>query len=148
LNGGAGGGGAGGVGSAPVNIDTGGPGGDAVSNSITGSAVAYAGGGGGSSNTYSGLGGPASGSPSNSGGSGGSSPAPPGAGQPGVANTGGGGGGCYDGNPAAPGAGGKGVVILKIPTESYSGKTTGSPTVTTSGTDTIVKFTGAGTYTT
>jgi hypothetical protein len=34
-----------------------------------------------------------------------------------------------------------------MPTASYSGTTTGSPTVTTSGTDTIVKFTGSGSYT-
>jgi hypothetical protein len=34
-----------------------------------------------------------------------------------------------------------------MPTKSYSGTTTGSPTVTTSGTDTIVKFTGSGSYT-
>ena len=33
-------------------------------------------------------------------------------------------------------------------TASYSGTTTGSPTVTTSGTDTIIKFTGSGSYTT
>jgi hypothetical protein len=31
------------------------------------------------------------------------------------------------------GAGGKGVVILSVPTASYSSTTTGSPTVTTSG---------------
>ena len=30
----------------------------------------------------------------------------------------------------------------------YSGTTTGSPTVTTSGSDTIIKFTGSGTYVT
>jgi hypothetical protein len=30
---------------------------------------------------------------------------------------------------------------------NYSGITTGSPTVTTSGTNTIVKFTGDGSYT-
>jgi hypothetical protein len=33
-------------------------------------------------------------------------------------------------------------------TSDYSGTTTGSPTVTTSGGDTILKYTGAGTYTT
>jgi hypothetical protein len=32
-------------------------------------------------------------------------------------------------------------------TASYSGTTSGSPTVTTSGADTILKFTGDGTYT-
>ena len=53
-------------------------------------------------------------------------------------NTGGGGGG----------AGGSGVVILSVPTANYSGTTTGSPTITTSGSNTIIKWTsGSGTYT-
>jgi hypothetical protein len=39
------------------------------------------------------------------------------------------------------------VVILSVPTASYSGTTTGSPTVTTSGSNTIIKFTASGTYT-
>ena len=43
--------------------------------------------------------------------------------------------------------GGTGVVILRVPTANYSTTTTGSPTVTTSGTDTIIKFTGSGSYT-
>jgi hypothetical protein len=34
-----------------------------------------------------------------------------------------------------------------MPTASYSGTTSGSPTVTTDGSDTIVKFTADGTYT-
>jgi hypothetical protein len=34
-----------------------------------------------------------------------------------------------------------------MPTASYSGTTTGSPTVTTDGTDTIVTFTGSGSIT-
>jgi hypothetical protein len=33
-----------------------------------------------------------------------------------------------------------------MPTENYSGKTTGSPTVTADGDCTVVKFTGVGTY--
>jgi hypothetical protein len=46
------------------------------------------------------------------------------------------------------GAGGSGVVILSVPTANYSGTTTGSPTVTTSGSNTIMTFTsGSGTYT-
>jgi cystathionine beta-synthase len=45
------------------------------------------------------------------------------------------------------GSGGAGVVILSVPTASYSGTTTGSPTITTSGSNTIIKFTGTGTYT-
>ena len=33
-------------------------------------------------------------------------------------------------------------------TSEYSGTTTGSPTVTTNGSDTVIKFTSSGTYTT
>jgi hypothetical protein len=36
--------------------------------------------------------------------------------------------------------GGKGVVILRMPTANYSTTTTGSPTVTTDGTDTIISI--------
>jgi hypothetical protein len=39
------------------------------------------------------------------------------------------------------------VVILSVPSSSYSGVTTGSPTITTSGANTIIKFTSSGTYT-
>jgi hypothetical protein len=39
------------------------------------------------------------------------------------------------------------VVILSIPTAKYSGTTTGSPTVTTSGANTILKYTASGSYT-
>jgi hypothetical protein len=34
-----------------------------------------------------------------------------------------------------------------VPTANYSGTTTGSPTVTTSGSNTIMTFTASGTYT-
>jgi hypothetical protein len=34
-----------------------------------------------------------------------------------------------------------------MPTASYSGTTTGSPTVTTNGSNTILTYTGSGTYT-
>jgi hypothetical protein len=47
---------------------------------------------------------------------------------------------------AAGGAGGSGVVILSIFTALYSGVVTGSPTVTTSGSNTILKFTSSGSY--
>jgi hypothetical protein len=36
---------------------------------------------------------------------------------------------------------------LSIPTVSYSGTTTGSPTVTTSGSNTILTYNASGTYT-
>jgi hypothetical protein len=39
------------------------------------------------------------------------------------------------------------VVILSVPTGNYSGTTTGSPTVTTSGSNTIIQFTASGSYT-
>ena len=46
------------------------------------------------------------------------------------------------------GSGGSGVVILRMPTTNYSGTTTGSPTVTTSGSNTILTFNASGSYTT
>jgi len=70
----------------------------------------------------------------------------------GTSNTGGGGGGGGSTSQSesqlrAAGNGGSGVVILRMPTANYSGTTTGSPTVTTDGTDTILTYTGSGTYT-
>jgi len=98
-------------------------GGAGLAVSITGSSVTYAGGGG-----TQGAGG--------AGGGGAGSVA-------GTANTGGGGGAAG----STSGAGGSGVVILRVPTSSYSGTVTGSPTVTTTGSDTVIKFTSSGTYT-
>jgi hypothetical protein len=66
------------------------------------------------------------------------------AGGNGTANLGGGGGGA---NTGTGGSGGSGVVIVSVPTANYSGITTGSPTVTTSGSNTIIKFNSSGTYT-
>jgi hypothetical protein len=40
------------------------------------------------------------------------------------------------------------VVIISVPTANYSANTTGSPTVTTSGSNTIMTFNGDGSYTT
>jgi hypothetical protein len=57
----------------------------------------------------------------------------------GAANTGNGG--------TRSGSGGSGVVILRMATANYSGTTTGSPTVTTSGSDTILEFNASGSYT-
>ena len=129
---GAGGGGAGAVGTNGGAQPDGGAG---SSNSITGSAVNYAGGGGGVSD----------GTPGSGGTGGGGAAGKPGAGTSGTANTGGGGGGTQ--TPNTTGSGGSGVVILRVATADYSGTTTGSPTVTTDGSDTIIKFTGDGTYT-
>jgi hypothetical protein len=38
-------------------------------------------------------------------------------------------------------------VFISVPTANYTGTTTGSPTVTTSGSNTILKFTSSGSYT-
>ena len=67
------------------------------------------------------------------------------AGSAGTANTGGGGGGC---NPSQAYAGGSGVVVLAVPTSNYSGTYTGTATVTTSGSNTLITWTsGSGSYT-
>ena len=108
-----------------------------LSNSITGSAVFSAGGGGGHSNQSDGT----AGAGGNGGGGAGKESS---AGIAGTANTGGGGGGS---NGSSSGAGGSGVVILRMATSSYSGTVTGSPTVTTDGSDTVIKFTGDGSIT-
>ena len=134
--GGAGGGGANAVGGDSTGSGTGGAGGAGTASSITGSSVTYAGGGGGS---YEG--GTAGAGGAGGGGAGGSN------GTNGTANTGGGGGGGHLDGSGTGGSGGKGVVILSVPTASYSSTTTGSPTVTTSGSNTIMQFNGSGSYT-
>ena len=63
-----------------------------------------------------------------------------------TARTSGGGGGGIN-SSSRGGDGGSGVVILKVPSALYSGTTTGSPTVSVSGSDRIIKFTSNGTYT-
>jgi hypothetical protein len=129
-----GGGGAGAVGANTTPGNTGGTaGGNGTASSITGSSVTRAGGGAGGGNSSG------SGGTGGTGGGGNCSVA-------GTANTGGGGGGgaVSVGNG---GAGGKGVVILSVPTANYSSTTTGSPTVTTSGSNTIMQFNGSGSYT-
>jgi len=132
-----GGGGAGQVGSTPRNT-----GGDGVASTITGSSVTRGGGGGGmdyfaNHDSSGGAGG---------GGNGGTS-SPVSGSTSGTANTGGGGGGGSGGSPAEGGNGGSGVVILRVLTSEYSGTTTGSPTVDTDGTDTILTFNASGSYT-
>ncbi len=114
-----------------------GVGGNGLAVSITGSSVTYGGGGGTGGNGTFGAGG------SGGGGRGGVRGANNQA--AGSANTGGGGGGA--GNNTEIGAnGGSGVVILRLATANYSGTTTGSPTVATDGSDTILTYTGSGTY--
>jgi hypothetical protein len=119
-----GGGGAGAAGGNGTSTTAGGSG-AGLNSAITGSTVARAGGGvGGTFNNNAGtvnLAGTAEGADA-------------------AANSGSG-GGSDDGN------GGSGVVVLRVPTASYSSTTTGSPTVTTSGSDTIMVFNGSGSYT-
>ena len=122
----AGGGGSGSAGSSGGSGDTGaslsgGLGGAGTASSITGSAVTYAAGGNGYARTGNTSGGTNT-------GNGGSGPVASGASQSGF-------------------AGGSGVVILSVPTGYYTGIVTGSPTVTTSGSNTIIKFTASGSYT-
>ena len=141
---GGGGGGAGAVGQnsgTGGNNDHGGDGGDGTASSITGSSVTYAGGGGGRGGTSAGGGNGGAGGGGAGGYNGGSS-----SGVAGTANTGGGGG--SNQNSSSGVAGGSGVVILSVPDASYSGTTTGSPTVATgvSG-KTVMTFTGNGSYT-
>jgi len=134
-----GGGGAGAVGGDAVSGTVGGDGGNGLASSITGSSVTRAGGGGGGGGTGG------SGGTGGGGDTGGNNVS----GSNGTANTGSGGGGAGEnvgGNPTG-GDGGSGVVILRVPTADYSGTTTGSPTVTTDGTDTIMTFTASGSYT-
>jgi hypothetical protein len=139
------GGGGGGKGAVGANGSTAGTGngGAGTASSITGSSVNYAGGGGGSLYTagYSSYGTGGTG-----GGGNGGRDQDSYSGTAGTANTGGGGGGAISASSAGN-AGGSGVVILSVPTANYSGTTTGSPTITTSGSNTIIKFTGTGSYT-
>ena len=152
--GGAGGGASeNGAGGGTTSTSTGGAG---LSSAITGVATTRAGGGGGGS--Y-GSGGYSSGGNGGGGGGGagsggpntGSGTDPNGYYYPvsGTDNTGGGGGGTAGAdNPTTYGRGGSGVVILRVPTADYSGTTTGSPTVSQNGSDTVMVFNASGSYTT
>lgn len=135
--GGGGGGGAGAAGSngsggPDIYTRAGGAGGIGLETLITGTSQYFGGGGGG----Y----GAASGAGGAGGGGAGGLPA-----NNGTTNTGGGGGGPANGNLG--GSGGSGVVFLSMPTVNYTGVTTGSPTITTTGSNTVLKYTGSGTYT-
>ena len=121
------------------NKACGGNGGIGATSCITGSSVYYAGGGGGGTSSCPSLGSPGTGGTGGGGNGGriGSTNS-----SNGTANSGGGAGsgGC------SIKSGGSGVVIIRVPTASV-GTYTGSPTVTTSGSCTIIKFTGSGSYT-
>ena len=136
----ASGGGGGGAGAVGVSItgdgQAGGNGGTGVASTITGSSVTRAGGGGGINESSAGSG---------SGGSGGGGGGANGGGSAGSTNTGSGGGATH--NSGNSGAGGSGVVVLRVATSDYSSTTTGSPTVSTSGSDTIMVFNSSGSYT-
>ena len=135
---GAGGGGAGAVGSNGAGSGTG-NGGAGVASSITGLSVTYAGGGGGSAI--------APGTPGSGGaGGGGTGSNAIVNGTAGTSNTGSGGGAGASTGTLIGGNGGSGIVILSIPTVNYSGTYTNA-TVTTSGSNTIIKFTASGSYT-
>ena len=115
-----GGGGAGGAGTGPVTNDSGGVAGLSVS--ISGSSLIYSSGGN--------VGSPSGGNGAN--------------------NTGDGGDGAYvspSSGTQLSGNGGSGIVILRMLTANYSGITTGSPTITINGSDTILTYTSSGTYT-
>ena len=139
---GTGGGGAGAVGVNSTSANPG-AGGAGVASTITGSSVTR--GGGGGSHTASS---PYTSSPGGAGGGGAGSTNTSANGNPGTVNTGSGGGGIWNfPGPYISGAGGSGVVILRVPTASYSGTTSGSPTISTNGSDTIMIFNGDGSYT-
>ena len=133
-------------------------GGNGLASAITASSVTRAGGGG--AGGY-GSGGYSSGGTGGGGNGGSDSASDPNSGVAnsnggsffypisGTANTGGGGGGqaAAGSNGQSYGSGGSGVVILRLPTSKYSGTTSGSPGVTTSGGDTILTFNSSGSYT-
>jgi hypothetical protein len=150
-NTGGGGGGSGGGGGATTGggnggVADGGTGGAGAQTLITGTSIYLGGGGGG----YAGNGGtPGSGGTGGGGGGGSYTAVGPSysSGSNGSTNTGGGGGGSP--SPASPSStnGGSGKIIISMPTVNYTGTTTGSPTVITSGSNTILVYNASGTYT-
>jgi hypothetical protein len=117
-----------------ANNNAGGGGGAGYASAITGITASYGGGGGGGNSGGGGAGGGGGGGAQGSNGA------------SGAVNTGGG-GGAGGGLATTGGNGGSGVCILSVPTANYTGTTTGLPTVTTSGSNTIMVFTISGTYT-
>ena len=132
---GGGGGGAGSTGGCATSC-LGGPGGNGIKSQITGVCTYYGCGGGGATNggSYSpgGIGG--------GGGHGG-----PGCGRAATGFGGGGGGGRGGGGNGGPGY--PGTVIMSIPTTCFSANVSGTYNISTAGSNTIVQFTGNGTYT-
>lgn len=123
-----------------------GAGGNGYASTITGSNLNYGGGGSGGASG----GGSCSIAPGGAGGGGAGQLGTGGTAVAGTVNTGGGGGGAggqYNVAAGTSAAGGSGVVIISVPTANYTGITTGSPTVTTNGSNTVMKFTTSGSYT-
>jgi len=140
----AGGGGAGGAGGNAGNVPGTATGGAGISNSITGSAVYYAGGGGGGEVNATNAG--AVGAGGTGGGGGATVDGPGTSGTSGLG--GGGGGGSYNSAYYAGGNGGSGVVIISYPTASgMTATTTGAVSISSDGANTIYKFTSSGTFT-
>jgi hypothetical protein len=127
-------GGGGGAGTIGLNVGPGGTygiggnGGAGIASAINGTVTPYGGGGGGASGNPSGPGGTGGAGGGGTGGYGSSAAA-----SPGQTNTGGGGGGDWNDVNSA-GSGGSGIVIVSYP-DIYPAltSTTGSPTVSTSG---------------
>ena len=109
-------------------------------------SVAGATSGGSSAGTPTNVGGAGSGNTAGSVATAGAAGPGVGGGSGGAGGAGGSGGGS-GGGAGSSGSGGSGVVILRMLTSNYSGITTGSPTVTTDGAYTVIKFTSSGTYT-
>jgi len=120
-------------------------GGDGQATTISGSSVSYAGGGGG------GVVAGSDGTPGNGvGGAGGGATATTTSAntdRSGTVNTGGGGAGPVGSVSILGGVGGSGIVVLRVLTSAYSGTTTGSPTVSTDSSHTVLTYTSSGTYT-
>jgi hypothetical protein len=134
-----GGGGAGTIGLNGASATLSGNGGAGIASAISGTVTAYAGGGGGG---YYGSGGTAGTGGTGGGGNGGAYGGS--AATSGISNTGGGGGGAASGGTG--GAGGSGIVIVSYP-DVYAAATgtTGSPTVSTSGSGSLL-FNGSTDY--
>jgi len=116
-------------------------GGDGLSNSITGSAVVYAGGGGGSGGAANHAGG--------TGGGGAGADYNTNAGTPGTDGLGGGGGGVANGtlgsDPRVGTTGGDGVVILRVATAD-KGTPSGEDSSAVDGADTVITWLSDGSY--